>query len=143
MSDTIYVNHQSNPLLPLRPHNKYKKMAHNPNNNITIVGAGLAGSLLGLILQRRGYNVTMYERYNDVRQIPSAGRSINLVLTSRGLRAMKLLGDDRLIKDMYNLSVPVLGRVMHQDDGSEAFQRYGKDQLQKGCAECVCAVSSV
>lgn len=130
MSDTIYVNHQSNPLLPLRPHNKYKKMAHNPNNNITIVGAGLAGSLLGLILQRRGYNVTMYERYNDVRQIPSAGRSINLVLTSRGLRAMKLLGDDRLIKDMYNLSVPVLGRVMHQDDGSEAFQRYGKDDSE-------------
>ena len=105
-------------------------MAHNPNNNITIVGAGLAGSLLGLILQRRGYTVTMYERYNDVRQIPSAGRSINLVLTSRGLRAMKLLGDDRLIKDMYNLSVPVIGRVMHQDDGSEAFQRYGKDDSE-------------
>ena len=93
--------------------------ASNSNNEVTIVGAGLAGSLMALILQRRGYKVTMYERYNDVRTIPSAGRSINLVLTSRGLRAMKLLGDPRLIKDMYDLSVPVTGRVMHQDDGKK------------------------
>jgi kynurenine 3-monooxygenase len=100
------------------------------SNEITIVGAGLAGSLMALILQRRGYKITMYERYNDVRAIPSAGRSINLVLTSRGLRAMKLLGDPRLIKDMYDLSVPVTGRVMHQEDGSETFQRYGKDDSE-------------
>lgn len=105
-------------------------MSNTTDNKITIIGAGLAGSLMALILQRSGYEVTMYERYNDVRQIPSAGRSINLVLTSRGLRAMKLLGDPRLIKDMYDLSVPVTGRVMHQDDGTEAFQRYGKDDSE-------------
>lgn len=100
------------------------------NKDVTIVGAGLAGSLMAMILQRRGYSVTMYERYNDVRQIPSAGRSINLVLTARGLRALKLLNDPRLLKDMYDLSVPVTGRVMHQDDGTETFQRYGKDDTE-------------
>ena len=104
--------------------------AASPDNAVTIVGAGLAGSLMALILQRSGYSVTMYERYNDVRQIPSAGRSINLVLTSRGLRAMHALGDGRLVKDMYDLSVPVTGRVMHQVDGSEVFQRYGKDDSE-------------
>ena len=102
----------------------------NTSNAVTIVGAGLAGSLMAMILQRKGYKVTLYERYNDVRNIPSAGRSINLVLTSRGLRAMKLLGDQRLIKDMYELSVPVIGRVMHQSDGTEAFQQYGKDDTE-------------
>jgi kynurenine 3-monooxygenase len=104
--------------------------AASPDNAVTIVGAGLAGSLMALILQRSGYSVTIYERYNDVRQIPSAGRSINLVLTSRGLRAMHALGDGRLVKDMYDLSVPVTGRVMHQVDGSEVFQRYGKDDSE-------------
>ena len=32
--------------------------------------------------------VTMYERYPDIRGIPSVGRSINLSVTSRGLRAV-------------------------------------------------------
>ena len=106
------------------------KEASHASNEITIIGAGLAGSLMALILQSNGYSVTMYERYNDVRQIPSAGRSINLVLTSRGLRAMKALGDGRLVRDMYRLSVPVTGRVMHQVDGSNVFQRYGKDDSE-------------
>ena len=100
-------------------------MATATDNAVTIVGAGLAGSLMALILQRSGYSVTMYERYNDVRQIPSAGRSINLVLTSRGLRAMHALGDGRLVKDMYDLSVPVTGRVMHQVGYSGAYGKHG------------------
>lgn len=55
-----------------------------PNKDIVIIGAGLIGSLLGVTLQKLGYNVSIYERYSDIRSIPSIGRSINLVLTSRG-----------------------------------------------------------
>ena len=50
---------------------------------ITIVGAGLVGALLATVLARRGYRVTVYERYGDIRAIPSSGRSINLVATAR------------------------------------------------------------
>lgn len=55
-----------------------------PNKDVVIIGAGLIGSLLGVTLQKLGYNVSIYERYSDIRSIPSIGRSINLVLTSRG-----------------------------------------------------------
>ena len=35
--------------------------------NITIVGAGLAGSLCALYLTKRGHNVSIFERRNDLR----------------------------------------------------------------------------
>jgi kynurenine 3-monooxygenase len=101
-----------------------------PNKDIIIIGAGLIGSLLGVTLQRQGFNVSIYERYSDIRSIPSIGRSINLVLTSRGLRAISLLGEG-ILSEMLSLAIPVYGRVLHQQDGSEpAFQRYGKDDSE-------------
>ncbi|MBE2226039.1 MAG: NAD(P)-binding protein, partial [Ignavibacteria bacterium] len=36
--------------------------------NITIVGAGLAGSLLSVYLAKRGYGVNIYERRPDMRK---------------------------------------------------------------------------
>ena len=61
------------------------------DDEVTIIGAGLVGSLLGIILQNAGYRVTIFERFGDIRAIPSAGRSINLVATVRGLRALSVL----------------------------------------------------
>ena len=56
---------------------------------ITIVGAGLAGSLLAIFLAKRGARVEVYERHPDPRQgATSAGRSINLALSTRGLYAL-------------------------------------------------------
>ncbi|MEZ7929502.1 MAG: NAD(P)/FAD-dependent oxidoreductase, partial [Flavobacteriales bacterium] len=44
--------------------------------NITIVGAGLAGSLCALYLTKRGHNVSIFERRNDLRsEIITAGKS--------------------------------------------------------------------
>lgn len=101
-----------------------------PNKDIVIIGAGLIGSLLGVSLQKIGYNVSIYERYSDIRSIPSIGRSINLVLTSRGLRAVSLLGKD-ILDEMVALATPVYGRVVHQPDGKHAhFQPYGKDDSE-------------
>src|SRR5204862_7078392 len=57
---------------------------------ITLVGAGLAGSLLTIFLARRGYRVTLIERRLDPRKPStaahmSAGRSIHLALANRGI----------------------------------------------------------
>lgn len=58
--------------------------------NIVIAGAGLVGSLLSIYLARRGYSVRCYERRDDMRSISmSAGRSINLALSDRGLLALE------------------------------------------------------
>ena len=56
---------------------------------VTICGAGLAGTLLAILLARRGFEVNLYERLGDLRResIP-AGRSINLALAARGIRAL-------------------------------------------------------
>ena len=52
--------------------------------NVTIVGAGLVGSLLSIYMAKRGYKVNMYERRDDMRKvIMSAGKSINLALSDR------------------------------------------------------------
>jgi kynurenine 3-monooxygenase len=101
----------------------------NGKGDIVVCGAGLVGSLMGYILQKRGYNVTIYERYGDIRQIPSLGRSINLVLTGRGLRAIDAIGGG-LREEILALCVPVTGRVMHQEDSSTQYQPYGKNDSE-------------
>ena len=60
----------------------------------SVIGAGLAGSLLAVYLRRRGYEVDVFEKMNDSRTLSDAlaGRSINLVLTSRGLDALREVG---------------------------------------------------
>mmetsp|Transcript_20478 Transcript_20478/g.40545 ORF Transcript_20478/g.40545 Transcript_20478/m.40545 type:complete len:484 (-) Transcript_20478:126-1577(-) len=97
--------------------------------DFTILGAGLVGSLLAVVLRQKGYTVAVYERYQDIRSIPALGRSINLVLTSRGLRSVALLGE-KLLQDMLSFGIPTLGRILHQTDGSQQFQAYGRDDSE-------------
>lgn len=93
--------------------------------NVTIVGAGLVGSLWAVLLRQRGFEVTVFERRADPRKnIADAGRSINLVVTSRGLRALELAGLTNRMKD---LAVPVYGRMMHSKKGDLAYQAYGQE----------------
>lgn len=93
-------------------------------SRITIVGAGLVGSLWALLLRQRGFEVTIFERRSDPREnIADAGRSINLVVTSRGLRALELAG---LAGRIGELAVPVYGRMMHSKKGELAYQPYGQ-----------------
>lgn len=57
---------------------------HRKKEKITLIGAGLNGPLLGLELAKRGFEVEIYERRPDMRQVRiSAGRSINLALSTR------------------------------------------------------------
>ncbi len=93
--------------------------------NITIIGAGLVGSLLSIYLSKRGYKVKVYERRNDMRKEKmSAGRSINLALSDRGLLALEKVG---LAEEIKMISIPMHGRYIHNLDGTTAFQPYGKE----------------
>jgi kynurenine 3-monooxygenase len=91
---------------------------------ITIIGAGLVGSLLSIYLSKKGYKVKVFERRGDMRKEKmSAGRSINLALSDRGLLALERVG---LADEIKKISIPMHGRYIHNPDGSTAFQPYGK-----------------
>lgn len=91
---------------------------------ISIIGAGLVGSLLAIYLSRRNYKVTIYERRPDMRKESiSAGKSINLALSDRGIKALKEVG---IMDEIQDIAIPMRGRLMHNLDGSQPFQPYGK-----------------
>lgn len=90
-----------------------------------IIGAGLVGSLLSIYLSKRGYNVKIYERRADMRKEDMiAGRSINLALSDRGIKALEEVG---LMDEIRKICIPMHGRFMHNSDGSTAYQPYGKE----------------
>ena len=92
---------------------------------IAIIGAGLVGSLLGIYLAKRGHKVRIFERRGDMRnEAVVAGRSINLALSDRGIKALKEVG---IAEDVMNIAIPMPGRFIHHKDGSHAFQPYGKE----------------
>jgi kynurenine 3-monooxygenase len=98
------------------------------SETITVVGAGLAGPLLAISLVQRGFNVEIYERRPDMRRVrQSAGRSINLVVSARGIHALEQAG---IWESMRQLTVPMRGRMMHAVRGELTFQPYGKDETE-------------
>src|SRR5271169_2049332 len=95
---------------------------------ITLIGAGLNGPLLAIGLVRRGFQVEIYERRADMRLVRmSAGRSINLALSTRGIHALTQAG---LWGEMQKIIIPMKGRMMHSAAGELTFQPYGKDESQ-------------
>jgi kynurenine 3-monooxygenase len=91
---------------------------------VNIVGAGLAGALLALLLARRGIAVTLHERRMDPRQAaPERGRSINLALAARGMRALERTG---VMERVRPLLIPMRGRMVHELTGQTALQAYGQ-----------------
>jgi len=93
--------------------------------DISIVGAGLVGSLLACYMAKRGHKVNVYERRPDMRKAGYiGGRSINLALSERGWAALDKIG---LRQQIEAIGIPMYGRVIHQADGDTMFQPYGKD----------------
>jgi len=91
--------------------------------NLAIVGAGLVGSFLSIYLRKRGYNVSVFERRPDMRKSGEyAGRSINLALSNRGLRALEEVG---LAEKVKPVAIPLHGRTMHDVKGNLSFLPYG------------------
>ncbi len=94
--------------------------------DVAIIGAGPVGSLLALTLARRGLEVDVYERRPDMRRADiSAGRSINLAVSTRGLFALREVG---LEEDVLREAVPMLGRMTHALDGKLALLPYGRSE---------------
>tara|TARA_B100000767_G_scaffold21077_1_gene18977 strand:- start:55 stop:1440 length:1386 start_codon:yes stop_codon:yes gene_type:complete len=106
----------------------------NKKEKTLIVGAGLCGSLLALRMAQRGYQVEVYESRPDLRKsVISAGRSINLSLSDRGLKALRMVG---LEKKARALCIPMKGRLMH-DAASNTFEsNYSGRQ-----GECINSIS--
>lgn len=90
-----------------------------------ILGGGPSGCLMALLLARRGHKVEVFERRPDPRIVPpEAGRSINLALAARGERALAAAG---VLESLRPHQVPMPGRQLHLQDGSEAFSPYGQN----------------
>ncbi len=80
-------------------------------DRVLIVGAGLCGSLLALRMAQRGFQVTLVEKRPDLRKVhQDAGRSINLALSDRGLKGLRLAGVEEAAK---KLCIPMHGRMIH------------------------------
>jgi kynurenine 3-monooxygenase len=91
---------------------------------VTIIGAGLAGALLAILLARRGHAVQVYERLPDLRHARiTAGRSINLALTARGMRALEHAG---LLQTLEPSLLTMRARTLHALDGALKRIPYGQ-----------------
>ncbi|HET6907139.1 MAG TPA: NAD(P)/FAD-dependent oxidoreductase, partial [Rhodanobacteraceae bacterium] len=101
--------------------------AQSSGSAITIIGAGLVGSLLATLLAQRGFRVEVFERRPDPRVHGFlGGRSINLALAERGLNALRQAG---LADDVLKQAVMMRGRMVHAD-GTANLQRYGRDDSE-------------
>jgi len=92
--------------------------------HLNIVGAGLAGPLLAILLARRGFAVTVYERRGDPRSSThAAGRSINLALAARGIRALE---HANVMPQVRPLLIAMRGRMIHELAGPARLLPYGQ-----------------
>jgi kynurenine 3-monooxygenase len=97
-------------------------------DNIALVGSGLTGPLLAISLAQRGFGVRLYERRPDMRRVRiSAGRSINLALSARGIHALREAG---VWRDIQTILIPMRGRMMHSAASQLTFMPYGKDETE-------------
>lgn len=93
--------------------------------NITVVGAGLVGSLLSIYLAKKGHKVNVFERRPDMRKEKIvAGRSINLALSDRGWKGLEGVG---IAEEIRKIAIPMHGRMIHDIQGKTNFQPYGKE----------------
>jgi kynurenine 3-monooxygenase len=94
-----------------------------PGGSVNLIGAGLAGSLLAILLAKRGLKVTVHEKRSDPRLGDvDSGRSINLALAARGIRGLERAG---VLDRVMPLTIPMRGRIVHEHDGTTELQMYG------------------
>ena len=103
-------------------------MTPRADKSVNIVGAGLAGTLLAVLLARRGFGVNLYDRRPDPRLAASErGRSINLALAARGIVALERAGVMARIRP---LLIPMHGRMVHSLSGETHLQPYGQRESE-------------
>ncbi len=101
-------------------------MSLDKEKNILIVGAGLCGSLLAIRLGQLGFNVCLTEKRSDIRTTTvDGGRSINLALSDRGLKALRMVGLEHKIRE---ICIPMYGRMLHFENGETKLSPYSGRQ---------------
>jgi kynurenine 3-monooxygenase len=90
---------------------------------IAIVGGGPSGSLLAVLLARRGLAPTVIERSPPFNTGQTGGRSINLALAARGLTALRSAG---IVSEIAQLMIPMRGRMLHELHAKQRFLAYGQ-----------------
>jgi kynurenine 3-monooxygenase len=91
---------------------------------IAIIGGGPAGSLLAILLARRGLKPFVVERGPRFSYAaPRGGRSINLALAARGIAALRRAGIE---SEVAKLLIPMRGRMVHDLAGAQRFLPYGQ-----------------
>jgi len=99
------------------------------SGQVTIVGAGLCGSLLAIMLKKQRLAVSVLERRADPRTSAAvAGRSINLALSARGIRALRHAG---VFAKVEELLMPMRGRIIHDERGATELQPYGQREHEQ------------
>ena len=97
---------------------------HPSQQHIHLAGGGLVGTLMAILLARRGYRITVLEKRPDLRTHPAeSGRSINLALSQRGWKALRLA---QVAELAHELVVPMKGRMLHSPTGELRQQPYGQ-----------------
>lgn len=91
---------------------------------IAVVGSGLVGSLLAIYLKKAGHTVHVFDRSPDIRKIEFSGRSINLVMSTRGWKTLEDIGLDEAVRA---IGIPVDKRAIHLDSSAINYQYYGKE----------------
>jgi kynurenine 3-monooxygenase len=90
---------------------------------VAIVGGGPAGSLLAILLARRGAIPTVFERSPSFTAGQTRGRSINLALAARGIAALRRADIDT---EVAKLMIAMRGRMLHEPSGKQRFLIYGQ-----------------
>jgi kynurenine 3-monooxygenase len=94
------------------------------SRSVDIIGAGLCGTLLSIMFAKRGIGTRIYERQPDPRYAKcSSGRSINLAMSARGMRALRHAG---LLAEVEPLLLPMRGRLIHKENAATELQPYGQ-----------------
>jgi kynurenine 3-monooxygenase len=90
---------------------------------VTIVGAGMSGTLLAILLARRGFETELFERHADPRlgSAPNASPR-TLALGERGRYALRLAGLEQTVG---TIVTRMSGRMIHDRAGQTTLQPYG------------------
>jgi kynurenine 3-monooxygenase len=99
-------------------------MSERPSERVAIIGGGPAGSLLAILLARRGLKSFVIERSPPFSATAApGGRSINLALAARGIAALRRAEID---PEVAKLLIPMRGRMLHDTAGQQRFLPYGQ-----------------
>lgn len=97
-------------------------------SHIAIIGGGMGGTFMSILLAKKGYTVSLYEKRPDIRTLPlHSNRSINQSLSLRGVRILEDIG---LWSSLKNIMLVETGRTVHTIGGRTFYSPYGIDDTE-------------